>query len=49
MFFNVSGGAYSLEELVASTGAGLALIILAAVPIVWSLPEVLIVGELASP
>lgn len=48
MFFNVSGGAYSLEELVASTGAGLAIIILAAVPIVWSLPEVLIVGELAS-
>ncbi|MDQ2889490.1 MAG: APC family permease [Gemmatimonadota bacterium] len=48
MFFNVSGGAYSLEQLVSSTGAGLALIILAAVPIVWSLPEVLIVGELAS-
>jgi amino acid transporter len=48
MFFNVSGGAYSLEELVASTGAGLAIIILAVVPIVWSLPEVLIVGELAS-
>jgi len=48
MFFNVSGGAYSLEELVASAGAGLAIIIVAAVPIVWSLPEVLIVGELAS-
>ncbi|HEY8312489.1 MAG TPA: APC family permease [Gemmatimonadaceae bacterium] len=48
MFFNVSGGAYSLEELVASTGAGLAIIILAVVPLVWSLPEVLIVGELAS-
>ena len=48
MFFNVSGGAYSLEELVTSTGAGLAILILAVVPIVWSVPEVLIVGELAS-
>jgi amino acid transporter len=48
MFFNVSGGAYSLEALVASTGAGLAIIILATVPVVWSVPEVLIVAELAS-
>ena len=48
MFFNVSGGAYSLEQLVASTGAGLAVMILAVVPVVWSVPEVLIVGELAS-
>lgn len=48
MFFNVSGGAYSLEQLVASTGAGLAIIILAVVPVAWSVPEVLIVGELAS-
>ena len=48
MFFNVSGGAYTLEQLVASTGAGLALIMLAVVPVVWSIPEVLIVGELAS-
>ena len=48
MFFNVSGGAYSLEQLVSSTGAGLALVILAVVPVVWSIPEVLIVGELAS-
>ncbi|MEO7042793.1 MAG: APC family permease [Gemmatimonadaceae bacterium] len=48
MFFNVSGGAYSLEQLVASSGAGLAIIILAVVPLLWSVPEVLIVGELAS-
>jgi len=48
MFFNVSGGAYSLEELVTSSGAGLAIIILAMVPLLWSVPEVLIVGELAS-
>jgi len=48
MFFNVSGGAYSLEQLVASSGAGLAIIILAVIPVLWSVPEVLIIGELAS-
>ncbi len=48
MFFSVSGGAYSLETLVTSVGPGLALAIVVAVPIVWSVPEVLIVGELAS-
>lgn len=48
MFFNVSGGAYSLEQLVDSSGAGLAIIILAAIPVLWSVPEVLIIGELAS-
>ena len=48
LFFTVSGGAYSTEELVASVGPGLALLIMALVPLFWSLPEVLIVGELAS-
>ncbi len=48
MFFNVSGGAFTLEELVASVGPGLALLVLAAVPLLWSLPEVLLIGELAS-
>jgi amino acid transporter len=48
MFFNVSGGAYSLEGLVAELGPGLALATLAVVPLVWSLPEVLLIGELAS-
>ncbi|MGI9091621.1 MAG: APC family permease [Gemmatimonadaceae bacterium] len=48
LFFCVSGGAYSTETLVASVGPGIALGLLVAVPIVWSLPEVLIVGELAS-
>ncbi|HEV2642627.1 MAG TPA: APC family permease [Candidatus Elarobacter sp.] len=48
LFFCVSGGAYSIESLVVAVGPGLAIAILVAVPILWSLPEVLIVGELAS-
>ena len=48
IFFNVSGGAFTLEGLVANTGPGLALAILLVIPLVWSLPEVMIIGELAS-
>lgn len=48
LFFCTSGGPYTTETLVHSVGPGLGLLILLAVPLVWSLPEVLIVGELAS-
>jgi amino acid transporter len=48
IFFNVSGGAFTLEGLVADTGPGLALAFLLVIPLVWSLPEILIIGELAS-
>ncbi len=48
IFFNVSGGAFTLEGLVADTGPGLALAVLVVIPLVWSLPEILIIGELAS-
>ena len=48
MYFNTSGGAYTTEGLVAQVGPGLALLMLLVVPLVWSLPEVLIVAELAS-
>ena len=48
IYFNVSGGAFTLEGLVADTGPGLALAMLVVIPIVWSLPEILIIGELAS-
>ena len=48
LFFCTSGGAFTTETLVASVGPGLALAILIAVPLLWSLPEVLIIGELAS-
>lgn len=48
MFFNVSGGAFTTESLIVSVGPAAGLLILLLVPIVWSLPETLIVGELAS-
>lgn len=48
LFFNTSGGAFTLEGLVAEIGPGLSLLILLLVPLLWALPEALIVGELAS-
>src|SRR5262249_50314254 len=48
LFFSTSGGAYTTETLIHSVGPGLGLLILALVPLVWSVPEALIVGELAS-
>src|SRR5512141_251696 len=48
MFFNVSGGAFTTESLVVSVGPAVALLILILVPVLWSVPEALIVGELAS-
>ena len=48
LYFSTSGGAFTTEALVASVGPGMALLILILVPLVYSLPEVLIVGELAS-
>jgi len=48
MFFNVSGGAYGVEGIAGAVGPGLALLALIVVPLIWSLPETLIIGELAS-
>lgn len=48
MFFNVSGGAFTTETLIVNVGPGLGLLLLILIPVVWSLPEILIVGELAS-
>jgi amino acid transporter len=48
LFFCTSGGPYTTETLIHSVGPGLGLFILILVPLIWSLPEVLIVGELAS-
>ena len=48
MFFNVSGGAFSMEGLIASIGPGMGLLLLVLVPLLWSIPEVLLVAELAS-
>lgn len=47
-FFVVSGGPYGLEEIVASHGYGRSLVLLCVVPLVWSLPIALLVGELGA-
>ena len=48
LFFNTSGGAFTTEGLVARVGPGLALLMLAVVPLVWTLPETLLIAELGS-
>ena len=48
LYFSTSGGPYTTESLVREVGPGMALVILLLVPLVYSIPEVLIVGELAS-
>ena len=48
LYFTTSGGPFTTEGLVAEVGPGLALLIMLLVPILWSLPEALIIGELAS-
>jgi amino acid transporter len=47
-FFIVSGGPYGLEEIVLGHGYAGALGLLAVVPLVWSLPVALLVGELGA-
>src|SRR5437667_3139619 len=48
MFFTVSGGPFGLEGLVGSVGPGVAVLLLVATPLVYSVPETLLIGELAS-
>ncbi|HKO19179.1 MAG TPA: APC family permease [Acidobacteriaceae bacterium] len=47
-YFMVSGGPYGLEDIIGMAGFGHALLLLALVPLFWSLPTALMVGELAS-
>ncbi|GAC1427124.1 MAG: ethanolamine permease [Acidobacteriaceae bacterium] len=47
-YFMVSGGPYGLEDIIGSAGYGRALLLLLFIPLVWSLPTSLMVGELAS-
>jgi amino acid transporter len=47
-YFMVSGGPYGLEDIIGKAGYGRALLLLSFVPLVWSLPTSLMVGELAS-
>jgi len=47
-YFMVAGGPYGLEDIIGGVGYSRALLLLAIIPIVWSLPTSLMVGELAS-
>jgi amino acid transporter len=47
-YFMVSGGPYGLEDILGGAGFGRAILILLVLPIVWSLPTALMIGELAS-
>ncbi|HYT83697.1 MAG TPA: APC family permease [Gemmatimonadales bacterium] len=48
MYFTVSGGPFGLEGLVGTVGPGVALLLLVLTPLVFSVPETLLIGELAS-
>jgi amino acid transporter len=47
-YFMVAGGPYGLEDIIGNAGYGRALLLLIIIPLVWSLPTSLMVGELAS-
>jgi amino acid transporter len=47
-YFMVSGGAYGLEDILGMAGYGRALVLLLVIPVRWSIPTSLMVGELAS-
>ena len=47
-YFMVSGGPYGIEDILGGAGFGWAIVILLLLPIFWSLPTALMIGELAS-
>src|SRR5271156_7016877 len=47
-YFMVSGGPYGIEDILGGAGYLKALAILLLLPLVWSLPTALMIGELAS-
>jgi amino acid transporter len=47
-YFMVAGGPYGLEDIIGDAGYGRALLLLIFIPLLWSLPTALMVGELAS-
>ena len=47
-YFMVSGGPYGIEDILGGAGFARAILILLVLPIVWSLPTALMIGELAS-
>ena len=48
IYIFVSGGSFGIEEMVASSGPGLTLLLLLLLPIIWALPMALIASELGS-
>lgn len=47
-YFMVAGGPYGLEDIIGKAGYWHALLLLAVIPFLWSVPTALMVGELAS-
>ena len=47
-FFMVSGGPYGIEDIIGGAGYRWALLLLLCLPVLWSLPTALMIGELAS-
>jgi amino acid transporter len=47
-YFMVSGGPYGIEDILGGAGFGAAIVILLLLPLVWSLPTALMIGELAA-
>ncbi len=47
-YFMVSGGPYGIEDILGGAGFAKAIAILLVLPIIWSLPTALMIGELAS-
>ena len=47
-YFMVSGGPYGIEDILGGAGFGVAILILLVLPLIWSLPTALMIGELAA-
>ncbi len=47
-YFMVSGGPYGIEDILGGAGYGRAIVILLTLPLLWSLPTALMIGELAA-
>jgi amino acid transporter len=47
-FFMVSGGPYGIEDIIGGAGYTWAMVLLLCLPLLWSLPTALMIGELAS-
>ena len=48
IFFSVSGGPYGLEEIVSSVGPINTLFLILLLPLLWTIPECMVVAELSS-